>query len=686
MKMMMEGALARALVLSLVVAGAGSADSSVVPTSGLVAWFKSLEAAEPTWASSVGSFEATMAIGSGTVPTTDGDGAGGQVRHLRGGTTDQVDFGDVLPSTFTIFSLTRYTGDNKGRILRGTTGNWLHGHHNGNVGVAYYDTWRTSSSSSTTTDWVALCCQNGGSSLIMKDGLSVGTSSGGSSPSGININNMASELSDWAIAELITWNRDLDSAELTAVSGYLQEILEQGTATETINNIAVSDVWSFGRTSTHWALATGSTIKFAVSEDGDAWSAAGGGPRGRLGGQMQVRVACKPTTLYGAPCDQANEAYGATSLGVRATSVPPQVTMGAWELLQTGNGALALFRGSEAIWALSTDGDVWSKAQQGFWQKRDSVAYDTGSMVASGSKQVGNWHIGATAKGDIGFFHSVAAKLVVTKKGDVWGASPVGWVSKLDAAQVRAGPLHPVVPCEVRPWEPWLDCSVCCGGGTQVRYRRVRVASSGRSYDCPTLTERRACNPQACAPDPGAAHFAAERTFLQDLYAATGGASGWFRTRCWLSVASHCDWHGVSCAPDVAGSVGPVVRLALPGNNLIGTVPDLTRLSSLEYLSLARNPDLVVSQMDISRLDDLTALYLPPQQLLDTVAPRAMYGEPLHDPGHEVVTPKAAAPSNSGTPYVYGNTQQWPGAARYWRVRQLVHLHTGETDSEGGEP
>ena len=94
-------------------------------------------------------------------------------------------------------------------------------------------------------------------------------------------------------------------------------------------------------------------------------------------------MACKPTTLYGAPCTQGNEEYAATALGAATASVPPQVNMGAWELVQTVGGALALYRGGVAVWALSPAGDVWSVAHQGWWQKRDSAAHDPGRLLPS---------------------------------------------------------------------------------------------------------------------------------------------------------------------------------------------------------------------------------------------------------------------------------------------------------------
>ena len=62
----------------------------------------------------------------------------------------------------------------------GSTGDWLHGHWNGNAGVAKYEEWRTAERGSveTDTDWLTLCGQNGGGSLVLVNGRDVGTGTG----------------------------------------------------------------------------------------------------------------------------------------------------------------------------------------------------------------------------------------------------------------------------------------------------------------------------------------------------------------------------------------------------------------------------------------------------------------------------------------------------------------------------
>ena len=54
--------------------------------------------------------------------------------QVRGGTSSRVVFMDAIPATFTICSVSRYDGPNRGRIINGDD-NWLHGHWRGPVGA-----------------------------------------------------------------------------------------------------------------------------------------------------------------------------------------------------------------------------------------------------------------------------------------------------------------------------------------------------------------------------------------------------------------------------------------------------------------------------------------------------------------------------------------------------------------------
>ena len=168
--------------------------------------------------------------GSGFSTGCDNDqnGAAGTVCSVRGSTTSQLNFGpSSVPTTFTICSVTRYTGVHKGRILNGD-GNWLHGHWSGNIGVAYYDAWKTGSATAIAiqpTDWLLFCGQNAPPGLFLANGVPVGNGAGGGTGNiamGVNVLGVIgpSELSDWAIAEISVWNRALSDYELETVLTY----------------------------------------------------------------------------------------------------------------------------------------------------------------------------------------------------------------------------------------------------------------------------------------------------------------------------------------------------------------------------------------------------------------------------------------------------------------------------------
>ncbi len=78
---------------------------------------------------------------------------------------------------------------------------------------------------------------------------------------------------------------------------------------------------------------------------------------------------------------------------------------------------------------------------------------------------------------------------------------------------------------------------------------------------------------------------------LVNLYRSTGG-DNWKNKNGWLTTNTPCEWYGVTCSDE------RVVGLNLPGNNLVGTLPDDTNakfsdLTELQGISLYRNPGLV---------------------------------------------------------------------------------------------
>ena len=86
------------------------------------------------------------AVTSGLVyGNSSGNGASASIAYVTGTTSSIITWPQgTIPSTFTVCSLTRYTGGTNDRILNSVSTTWLHGHQNGMRGVAYYKAgWQT---------------------------------------------------------------------------------------------------------------------------------------------------------------------------------------------------------------------------------------------------------------------------------------------------------------------------------------------------------------------------------------------------------------------------------------------------------------------------------------------------------------------------------------------------------------
>lgn len=139
---------------------------------------------------------------------------------VSGGTTASMTFpANVLPATYTLFSVSRYNGSTRGRILCASDTNWLTGHYAGLSGQAYHNAWLTDSGTNYHgMRWVLSSDQN---RLYRSNGVQRSTGAPGT-PSygrlGINVSN---EVSDWAVAMVIVYNRTLSLAEIQTVEKWL---------------------------------------------------------------------------------------------------------------------------------------------------------------------------------------------------------------------------------------------------------------------------------------------------------------------------------------------------------------------------------------------------------------------------------------------------------------------------------
>ena len=202
----------------------------------MFAWYESgkFDLANHTWANTIEKNGNDAQLGSGLTEFSEsGNGAAKTVNGLKGTPNDTIFFGPVIKATFSICSVTRYTNtaDELGtreRILQGGEINWLHGHLSDEVGVACYNAYKTSNVNDIkkpATDWVVMCGTNSGSQLKLANGANVGTATGGDGNVTLWVNDgwASTQLSDFAIAEVMVWDRGLTSSEMFEASYYLMD-------------------------------------------------------------------------------------------------------------------------------------------------------------------------------------------------------------------------------------------------------------------------------------------------------------------------------------------------------------------------------------------------------------------------------------------------------------------------------
>jgi len=195
--------------------------------SGLVGWYLAENWTGSQWtdissaANHATAYEGTITLISSYDGTSDG--ANYVFPVIYGGTTAEINFPTaILPSTYTLVSLTRYNGTNKKRILDAQDTNWLSGHWSGSAGVAYHGGWVTTQTNRHGTKWVIGVDQN---NLYRSKSQNV-TWEENTMTSGTNGNlrlgSVNYEASDWMCAEIIVYNRTLTSVEYTELENYMQ--------------------------------------------------------------------------------------------------------------------------------------------------------------------------------------------------------------------------------------------------------------------------------------------------------------------------------------------------------------------------------------------------------------------------------------------------------------------------------
>jgi hypothetical protein len=153
--------------------------------------------------------------------TASGDGAANAVAHITGTTATKMLWPeDSIPSTFTVCSVTRYTGGARGRNMGCMNSptqslNWLQGHYSSMRGVALYNVWQTAQTNTgIVDDWLVMCGTNDAAVAfpgnIIMDQDEIGITSGGLGGCRLNFGYAGS--TDWALHSLLIWDYALGTA------------------------------------------------------------------------------------------------------------------------------------------------------------------------------------------------------------------------------------------------------------------------------------------------------------------------------------------------------------------------------------------------------------------------------------------------------------------------------------------
>jgi hypothetical protein len=152
--------------------------------------------------------------------------------YVWGTTSDRVTFPKDMPraagGAYTLFYVARYNGSaNRGRMFQDATmdRNWLSGFHGEKAGVAHHGKWITPHSDVHAYDWVIATDQH---KLFRSNGVDRTTNPDVANVKllqlGLNTGwRSAREFSDWAVKEILFYNRELSKADIEKVEQYLTD-------------------------------------------------------------------------------------------------------------------------------------------------------------------------------------------------------------------------------------------------------------------------------------------------------------------------------------------------------------------------------------------------------------------------------------------------------------------------------
>ena len=167
-----------------------------------------------------------LTAGTVSVGQATGNGAGWSIPFVQGTTPTTIQWpAGSIQSTFTICSITRYTGGVSNRILdAGAT--WLHGHHGNKAGSMFYGNGNEGFffSISPITNWVIACGRNIATPGVVSsiaNGVVTSTAIGGGAGDGRLRINTWGEKSDWQLSRLYVWNGHLSNTDFADASAKL---------------------------------------------------------------------------------------------------------------------------------------------------------------------------------------------------------------------------------------------------------------------------------------------------------------------------------------------------------------------------------------------------------------------------------------------------------------------------------
>lgn len=189
-------------------------ESSSIPCDGLIGWYNSSSFDNVKGWNDLSGNENTLIIKEG-LPRVE--------KNYIVGTKDDYLFfpKDILNEQYTLIHVSRYNGPIKGRIIQSVDKNWLSGHHLGDIGASYQEGWITRGKKTEKDTFSLFIDQKSrfrfdNSETFTNEKVNV-------IPQQLSINFGHSQPSDWAIGEILIYNRILESDEIDQIKMYTRD-------------------------------------------------------------------------------------------------------------------------------------------------------------------------------------------------------------------------------------------------------------------------------------------------------------------------------------------------------------------------------------------------------------------------------------------------------------------------------